>query len=387
MKNPPVRFIDSAEQLHAFIAALHGAEWLALDTEFLREKTYYPRFCLLQIASDTRQVACIDPLALTDLEPLKTLLFDASILKVFHAGRQDMEIFYHLWGALPGPVFDTQLAAPLLGMADQVSYAGLVSALLGVNLSKSHTRTDWSLRPLSESQIRYAADDVIHLAAAYPKLRDKLETLGRREWLQPELDSLLQPGLYQNPPELAWQRIGGVNQLRDGALEIIQALAAWRETQARQENVPRNWIIKDEILINLARLKPASLNDFRLVRGLDERVLKRHGETLLRLIGQPPPVVRPEEPRGSVSRRTPAREALLDLLSAVVKLNSEQHAMNPALLASRKDLEQFLDAPEASKLLEGWRKGMIGEELEAIMQGQVDFRVEDGRVIKVGRCG
>lgn len=387
MKTPPVSFIDTPEQLERFIAAVQGSEWLALDTEFLREKTYFPQFCLLQIASDRQQVACIDPLSLPTLDPLKALLFDTRILKVFHAGRQDMEIFYHLWGALPGPVFDTQMAAPLLGMADQVGYAGLIAALLGVSLSKSHTRTDWSLRPLSESQIRYAADDVIYLAAAYPKLRDKLQKLGRQTWLQPEFDLLLQPGLYHNPPEQAWQRLSGVNQLKGSSVEIIQTLAAWREQRAREENIPRNWIVKDEILLNLARLKPTSLEGIRIIRGVDERLLKRHGETLIHLIQQPPAAVPVTEPLQRTSRKTSTREALLDLLSAVVKLNAEQHAMNHTLLATRKDLEQFLDTPEDSKLMDGWRKDMIGEELMAVLQGEVDLRITEGQVIKVGRCG
>ncbi|MGI9211203.1 MAG: ribonuclease D [Methylococcaceae bacterium] len=387
MKNPPVRFIDSLEPLKQFISAIQGSEWLALDTEFLRDKTYFPRFCLLQIASENQQVACIDPLSLPTLEPLEALLYDARILKVFHAGRQDLEIFYHLWGKLPGPVFDTQIAAPLLGMAEQISYAGLVSTVLGVNLSKSHTRTDWSLRPLSESQIRYAADDVIYLATAYLKLRDKLQHLGRHEWLQPEFDLLMQPSLYENSPEHAWQKVSGVAQLKDGAMLIIRSLAAWRECQAREENVPRNWIIKDELLINLARIKPSSMDDFRLIRGLDERLLKRHGETILRLIQQPPSTGSISETKNRGTRKTPSQEAVLDLLSAVVRLNAEQHAMSPSMLASRKDLEQFLDTPEDSKLLDGWRKAMIGEELMAVIHSDVDLRIQDGKVIKVGRCG
>jgi ribonuclease D len=387
MKTPPVSFIDTPEQLAQFITAVRGSEWLALDTEFLRENTYFPQFCLLQIANDRQQVACIDPLALPSLDPLKGLLFDPALLKVFHAGRQDMEIFYHLWGALPGPVFDTQMAAPLLGMADQVSYAGLIAALMGVTLSKSHTRTDWSSRPLSESQIRYAADDVIYLAAAYPKLRDKLQRLGRQAWLQPEFDSLLQPGLYHNPPEQAWQRLPGVNQLKGRSQDIIQTLAAWREQRAREENIPRNWIVKDEILLNLARLKPTSLDGIRLIRGVDERLLKRHGETLIRLIRRPPVAVQVAASSHRTTPKTSARESLLDLLSAVVKLNAEQHAMNHTLLASRKDLEHFLDSPENNKLMEGWRKGMIGDELMAVLQGEVDLRILEGQVIKVGRCG
>lgn len=387
MKNTPVISIDSVESLERFCSALRGAEWLALDTEFLREKTYFPKFCLLQIAADTQQVACIDPLALPTLEPLRELLFDTRILKVFHAGRQDLEIFYHLWGALPGPVFDTQIAAPLVGMADQISYAGLVAELLGVNLSKSHTRTDWSIRPLSASQIRYAADDVIYLAEAFQKLRNRLQVQGRYQWLQADFAQLLEPSLYENPPDLAWQRISGASQLRGRSPAVLKALAAWREQLAREENVPRSWIIKDEMLVNLARLLPRTIEDIRLMRGLDERIVRRHGEHLLNLIEtasvQPQLVVQAVKP----TRKTPEQEALFDLLAAVVKLNAARHAMNPAMLASRKDLEQFVEEPASSRLLESWRKEMIGEDLLALLQGEIALRVEAGRPIKVGRCG
>ncbi len=387
MKNTPVISIDSVSALEQFCSGLRGAEWLALDTEFLREKTYFPKFCLLQIASDTQQVACIDPLALSTLEPLRELLFDDRILKVFHAGRQDMEIFYHLWGGLPGPVFDTQIAAPLLGMADQIGYAGLVAELLGVNLSKSHTRTDWSIRPLSTSQIRYAADDVIYLAAAFQKLRDRLQALGRSQWLQADFAQLLEPALYENPPELAWQRISGASQLRGRALAVLQALAAWRERLAREENIPRSWIIKDEVLVNLARLSPTTIEDIRLMRGLDERIVRRHGEQLLNLIATTDLQSQTSDQTKRPPRKTPEQEALFDALSAVVRLNAAGHAMNPTMLATRKDLEQFIEEPDDSRLLEGWRKGMIGEDLQALLQGDIVLRVEAGRLIKVGRSG
>lgn len=387
MKTNAVICIDSTPQLEQFCASVRRSEWLALDTEFLREKTYFPKFCLLQIASDSNQIACIDPIALPSLEPLRELLFDPAILKVFHAGRQDLEIFFHLWGELPGPVFDTQIAAPLVGMPEQISYAGLVSELLGVNLSKSHTRTDWSIRPLSDSQIRYAADDVIYLAAAFQKLRDKLQGLGRYHWPTADFNLMLQPALYENAPDLAWQRISGTHQLRDRSLVVLQTLAGWRETIAREENVPRSWIIKDEMLINLAKLMPKSLEDFRLIRGLDERIVKRHGELLIHLIGQLPAKSQSIELKSKPPRKSPEQEALLDALSAVVRLNAENHSLNPVMLASRKDLEQFLDKPDESKLLEGWRKSMIGEDLLAILHGEMNLRVEAGRLLKVSRCG
>lgn len=380
--NPPshVDFIDSVPRLRQFCTALRGADWLAVDTEFLREKTYYPKFCLLQIACGPH-VACIDPLALDTLDPLEDLLFDPAVTKVLHASRQDLEIFYHLWNRLPGPVFDTQIAAPLIGLAEQISYAGFVAELLGVSLGKSHTRTDWSLRPLSEAQLRYAADDVIYLGAAYQALRGRLEALGRLTWLEDDFAALLNPALYETPPDQAWQRIGGSHQLRNRQLAVLQALAAWRETTAREQDIPRAWVVKDDAMLDLARLSPKTPEDLKRIRGLEERTLKRYGHLLCRTIREaqdltPPPM----ELKARSARRTPEEEALLDLLTAVVRLRADQHTLNPAVLASRKDLEQLLDEPEESRLLKGWRKAMAGEELMAILQGECQITVVDGHL-------
>jgi ribonuclease D len=381
MKSTPhILYVDSAEQLREFCASLHGAEWVAVDTEFLRDKTYYPKFCLLQIAHGP-EVACIDPLALDALDPLEEILFDPAVTKVLHASRQDLEIFHHLWHKIPAPLFDTQIAAPLIGLPDQVSYAGLVAELLGISLSKGHTRTDWSLRPLSEAQLRYAADDVVYLGAAYEALRGRLEALGRLSWLEDDFAALLNPALYETPPEQAWQRLGGAQQLRGKALAAVQALAAWRETQAQTQDIPRNWIIRDEVLLDVARLAPKTPADLKRIRGLEERTTKRHGETLCRIVAdsanRPPPLL---DSRPRSAKRAADQEALLDLLSAVVRLRAAQHTLNPSVLASRKDLEQLLDEPETSRTLKGWRKPMVGEELAALLEGRCRIAVADGRL-------
>jgi ribonuclease D len=380
--NPPphVDYIDSVSRLHEFCAALRGAEWIAVDTEFLREKTYYPKFCLLQIASGPH-VACIDPLALDTLDPLSDILFDPAVTKVLHAGRQDLEIFYQIWNKLPSPVFDTQIAAPLIGLTEQISYAGLVSELLGVSLGKSHTRTDWSLRPLSDAQLRYAADDVIYLGASYQALRGRLEALDRLGWLEDDFCALLNPALYETLPEQAWQRISGAQQLRGRQLAVLQVLASWREETARGQNIPRSWVVKDEVMLDLARLSPKSPEELKRIRGVEERTIKRYGNHLCRLICEAQNRL-PEamEIKTRPARRTPEQEALLDLLNAVVRFRASQHTLNPAVLAGRKDLEQLLDQPEQSKLLKGWRKTMAGEELAAILRGECHIGVTDGRL-------
>jgi ribonuclease D len=375
-----ITYIDSPRQLRDFCEAVKNASWLAVDTEFLREKTYFPKFCLLQIASADK-VACIDPLALESLEPVADLLFDPAITKVFHAGRQDLEIFFHLWGQLPAPIFDTQIAAPLIGLPEQISYAGLISELLGMTLGKGHARTDWSLRPLTDAQLRYAADDVIHLGTAYLKLRRQLEALGRLDWPEGDFFAMLNSQLYENAPEQAWQRIGGHYQLNASQLAVLQALAAWREDNARQQDIPRSWLVKDEVLFDLARLQPTNADKFKLIRGLDERIVKRYGGQLCRIIEEakhrPPPAVS-LKPRQA--KKTPEQEALLDVLTAVVRLRAAQHTLNPAVLAGRKDLEQLMEEPEQSKLLQGWRKAMAGAELEALLQGERQLRVINGRL-------
>ena len=221
--NADILYIDTPSGLDAFCTQIKTADWIALDTEFLREKTYYPKLCLLQIATpDT--VACIDPIALDDLSPLLEIIFDEDIIKVMHSGRQDMEIFFNIHGRPPSPVFDTQIAALLLGYADQIGYANLVREMLGVELDKLHTRADWSLRPLSADQLQYAADDVVYLADIYQKMIAQLTAMGRLAWLNEDFERLASPDLYGNPPEHAWLKdVGRVNYVDADDEEALRA--------------------------------------------------------------------------------------------------------------------------------------------------------------------
>lgn len=373
-------YVDTPAKLQALCAQLADAPWIALDTEFLREKTYFSKFCLLQLAAG-EVVACVDPLALADLTPLLELLLKPTVLKVFHSGRQDMEIFYNLCGRLPLPVFDTQLAAPLLGMVEQISYAGLVAELLGVNLSKSHSRTDWSRRPLSAEQLRYAADDVIYLDQAYRAMLPRLEKLGRLTWLADDLAELTNPALYESPPETAWQRISGTYQLKPKQLSIVQTLAAWREDIARHQDLPRGWILKDDALFDLARQQPANAEQLSHVRGIDERMAKRYGAAICRMIQEAaarPPL--PLDQKNRSPKKTAEQEALLDVLMAVVRLRAAQNTLNPTTLATRKDLEHLLDGDPQAKLLCGWRKAMVGDELAAVLRGELSLSINAGHL-------
>lgn len=283
--NKNLVFIDNDSALLQACRRLKDCAWLAVDTEFERVSTYYPELCLLQFACKELTVV-IDPLAVTDLEPVYEVLYDPAVIKVFHAARQDLEIFFHTRGDLPVPVFDTQIAAPLLGYDNQIGYANLIRELLGVELTKTQTRTDWKRRPLSSSQLEYAADDVIYLGQAYEKMSARLNASGQLSLLVEEFRALLRPELYQPDPENMWQRIKKAEKLNGNVLVVLQQLAAWREVTARAENRPRSWILRDYTLVEMAQLSPANQGDLARINGMNRRALKRHGATLIKIIEQ-----------------------------------------------------------------------------------------------------
>jgi ribonuclease D len=373
-------FIATPADLATFCAHLRGTPWLALDTEFIREKTYYPRLCLVQVASQ-EQVACIDPLALSDLEPLLNVIFDPTILKVLHSAHQDLEIFFHLRGAVPCPVFDTQLAATLLGQGEQVGYASLVKALLGVDLDKSQTRTDWSRRPLDAAQLDYAADDVRYLRDVYQQQRADLVSRQRLDWLAEDFSELGDPERYQVRPQEAWRRIKGSQQLHGVQLAALRALAAWREERAIASDRPRKWILGDDVLLELARHMPKNEEQLDRVRGLEPGTLKRHGQTLLGLLaaarGEPREQWPSLPPRHPLS---PEQDALVDAMMALIRLRGAQQAVSPQNLASRKDLERLLAAEPDIPLLHGWRATLAGHEVQALLRGALRLEVHDGEL-------
>ena len=375
-----IQYINSPEQLDNLCQQISSQPWIALDTEFLREKTYYPKFCLLQIASP-EWVACVDPLAISDLTPLFEAIYNPAIVKVLHACRQDLEIFYQITGKIPGPVFDTQIAAPLLGFQENPGYAMLVSSFLNVNLNKAHTRTDWSERPLSADQIQYAADDVIYLCKIYTLMCAQLEKLGRSDWLTSDFELLYNPELYQLSPENAWLKIRGKNKLTGKQLSIMQALTEWRERTAQQENKPRSWLIQDELLLELAKLQPLTLAELAKIRNINERSVNRYGKVICELIDaarQRPP--KPLDEKDRPAKKTQQHEAVLDVLSAVVRIRAEENSLNPVILATRKDLEELLFGEEDCLLLQGWRYNMAGKELQGLLQGEYTLTIKPDTV-------
>lgn len=379
--NLPFDYIDTADALSGLCERLADAPWIAIDTEFLREKTYYPKLCLLQLAVPGT-AACIDPLALDDLAPLTDLLFNEHIVKVMHAGRQDMEIIYHLTGRVPAPVFDTQIAAPLLGYPDQVGYGNLVKSVLHVTLDKLHTRADWSRRPLTPEQVRYAADDVIFLADVYRALHEQLAALGRLDWLDEDFRQLADPAVYENLPELAWLRVKGANRLRGASLAVLQALAQWREEQSRERDRPRGWLLRDDAMIDIARHRPATLDALRQIRGLNERLLARSGESLIDLV-RDAAGSRPQPLPDQVSRKplSAAQDAMVDMLMAVVRISAAENDLNPAVLASRKQLEQLVAGSPDSNIMQGWRKPLVGDRLTALLDGKLTLGIQNGQVV------
>jgi ribonuclease D len=354
--------VESDEALRSFCGAIRGASFLSLDTEFVRIRTYYPELCLVQAAAGG-QLACIDPLAQSSLEPLLELLHDHAITKVMHAARQDLELFYLLDQRLPGPLFDTQIAAALLGFDEQVGYAKLVESILGVRLAKAHTRTDWAERPLSPEQLAYAAEDVQYLLPLYESLHAQLEQRGRLAWLQEDAAALLDPDLYRIVPEDMWQRVKGWTGLRSAAQrKALALLAAWREREATTRNRPRQWVLRDSLLLALARVLPANRNRLAQIPDLPRPGLERYAAALLELIA-----AAREAPEGEAQPAVECTDAeQLKRLAGIVRTRAEAHDLSPSLLAPRRQLSQLLRGDRDLALLRGWRFELIGRELLAL---------------------
>ncbi len=376
-----IEYIDKPEQLPDLCNRIKQAPWIALDTEFLREKTYYPIFCLLQIATPD-WVVCVDPIALPDLSTLFTVINDPEKTKVLHSCRQDLEIFYQVTGEVTYPVFDTQVAAPLLGFQENPGYAMLVSKFLNINLPKTHTRADWSARPLTEDQIQYAADDVIYLCKIYQVMCQQLSERGRLEWLDNDFELLKNKELYQISPVNAWLKIKGRKRLTGKQLSIVQVLSEWREATAQAENRPKNWLIRDDLMLELAKLQPTSITELAKVRSVNERSVKRYGKVICQLIGEAKnssPI--PMTDKSKTASKSVTQEAILDVLTAVVRMRSEENALNPVILASRKDLEGLLFGNEDSPILIGWRYSMVGKELQDLLKGRCSLTLKDDQVL------
>jgi ribonuclease D len=378
------QYIDTPATLAELCARLKGKPWIAVDTEFMRERTYYPELCLVQVATD-ELVACVDPLALPSLEPLLAVFLDERTVKVLHAARQDLEIFFHMSGKVPQPVFDTQVAARFLGLPDQAGYGAVVQSMLGIILDKSHARTDWARRPLSAAALDYAADDVRHLRNLYHKILGELATRERGAWVEPELKALVDVKLYRPDPDNAWHRVRGVQRLKPKTLTLIKSLAAWRERTAMAENRPRQWIVKDESLMDLAKQLPGDLESLAAVRGVGESLAKRHGAELLKMLGEDGEPSAVERPTRDTPLK-PEQEALVDALNALLRLSAARGDVSAASLANRAELERLVRGERELQILKDWRLEMAGRELVEFLEGRLTLSAQ-GSILKVKPAG
>jgi ribonuclease D len=372
------QLITSAADLAALCARLHQAEAIALDTEFIRERTYHPVLCLVQVASD-RDIAVIDVQTVGDLAPLHAVLADTAVQKVLHAARQDLEIFALQMGEVPAPVFDTQIAASLLGHGDQAGYAAVVQTLVGAPIDKGLSRTDWAQRPLSDAALAYAADDVRYLLEVYRKLRDQLIEKGRLEWLAPQFAELSRLDTYRVDPEQVWHKVRGQQRLKPEERARLARLAAWRERLAISADRPRGWIVKDEVLLDIVRRVPRTLEDLARIRDVQDGFVRRRGEELLALLDTADaPGITTEPPR---ERLTADQDAVLDLMMALARVRADEHKVAAANLAPRRELERLLRGERDIELLSGWRRDALGAELLRLLDGELAVRVAGGRVI------
>ncbi len=354
--------IEHPALLAAVCESLRPNAWIALDTEFMRTRTYYARLCLVQAATP-EMIACVDPLALSDIKPLLDVIYNPRILKIFHSGRQDLEVFTDIRGVPPAPVFDTQIAASLCGYDDQIGYANLVEAITGHKLPKLHTRADWEARPLPPEQLHYAADDVRYLRDVYHFLAQKLESLGRSEWLAEECAALTDPALYRNDPHEAFRRLRQGHSLPLAAQTILRELAAWRERAAQQNNLPRSWVVSDAALMEAAFATPRSHEALDQLLGLNGAAARKWGDEILEAIRvglEAAPQRWWEEPQ----RLDRQQQNLYERLSERIQATATKIKISPTLLAPRRELLKLIGGDNSGSLLRGWRHALIGEELQ-----------------------
>lgn len=381
--------ITKSDDLAALAERLRDEPYLTVDTEFLRDSTYYAKLCLVQIAGKDEAV-CIDPLADgIDLQPLFDLLSNPKILKIFHAARQDLEIFYQLMGKVPTPLFDSQIAAMVCGYGESVGYEQLVREIAHETLDKSNRFTDWSRRPLTQKQIKYALGDVTHLRVIYEHLAEQIAKQGREAWVREEMDILTDSATYEMKPEDAWQRL----KLRSTEPLFVltaQMLATWRETEAQQRNLPRNRVLRDDVILELAAQRPTNADSLGRIRGLGGNAKGKTGEALLKVIQQA--MDTPANQRPKLERKKPINgkaAASVELLKVLLKGRCAAHGVASKIVATSSELEELADfaingTGDAKDIaaLRGWRRAVFGEPAERLMRGELALAMKDGKVVE-----
>ena len=373
-------FVDTQEKLADLCRKLADSDVVAIDTEFLREKTYYAQLCLIQVATDD-VIACVDPLKISNLDPFLDLLYQSQRCKVLHSARQDLEIFFDLRGGIPKPIFDTQVAATLLGYGDQLGYAKLVKAMLGKNVDKEHARTDWSQRPLDDAQIHYAMNDVRYLIGMYRMQLQRLQERGREQWLQEDFDKLTDIKLYEPDLEDLWRRVKGTRILKQRQLAVLQQLAVWREQRARELNRPRKWIMSDDIIVDLARRSPSSLEALEKIRGWNSSIKKSAAEILDKIMFAKSLPEQQWPVADQLQTLTVQQDAMVDLLMSVVRVRALENDVTPAALVTRKDLEHLVVHRDGATVLTGWRYELVGKELLQCLNGEKIITIRNDKVV------
>lgn len=376
--------IADSSELARFCARQAGADYITIDTEFMRDRTYWPKLCLVQIAGpeETAAIDCLAPGL--DLAPLFELLMNPRMVKVFHAARQDIEIFFHLTGKIPTPIVDTQVAAMVCGFGDAVSYENLAAKLAGARIDKSSRFTDWSHRPLTDKQLQYALSDVTHLRPAYEKLKRRIDKSGRGQWVEEEMRVLTDPGTYRLDPRESWRRLKTRSENRR-FLAILREVAAWREEEAQARDLPRNRVLKDESLIEIAAHAPASAEELARSRGMQRGFAEgRMGQGLLAAVKRGVALPDSECPTAAPRVDLPSGLApVVDLLRVLLKAKCEAHDVAQKLVASADDLAMIAADDEADvPALSGWRREMFGEDAIALKHGRLALTA-DGRRIRV----
>lgn len=371
-------YIETQRQLEDFIRAISDSEFITIDTEFLHEKTYYPQLCLIQIASENA-MAIIDPLAQLDLDTLLPVLTKEDVLKVFHAGDQDRIILFQLLGTPVRPVFDLQRAVLLLGLSQQMSLVAIVRHYCDVYLKKAESFSDWSQRPLSEEQISYALDDVRYLPIVYRRVVEDLEDLGRISWLNEEFEAMEEESTYVVDYRETWKRLKGATSLKGQQLAIARELCSWRELSAQQRNLPRKWVLSDEMIVEICRRAPESEKDLCRIRGINNHINQRAMNEILAAVktGKDEPEV-----RWPTSDRNPINDsglsAKMDLMTALLHLRARESHISSSLLSNHDEMVRLAAGQrEGLPVLSGWRRKLIGDELLQLLNGAIALSLRE----------
>lgn len=373
--------IKTVRELEELVSEIEGSRALAIDTEFMRDKTYYPLLCLLQLATDEGEYI-VDPLAVRNIKALAPILQDERTVKIFHAGRQDRELLYRSCGVTPSPVFDTQTAAPLLGMPQQVAYSTAVQSLMGVKLKKLDSLTDWSLRPLSASQVKYSLEDVRYLIPMYDKMRARLEDIGRLSWLDREFSAMTDPSVFETQECDLWQKVKKASTLPRSKLVHAQNLAIWREHIACKRNIPRRWVLSDELVVEISRVEPTTVDEIYRIRGVREKLTPAMARDVLALLEagkKTDPSEWPVKDKRKVAQG--GADAAADVLMGLVRIRAKENRIAPQVIAVHDELVALANGKRTGlEILSGWRYDIVGRELVDFLDGKEALRVVDGKI-------